>query len=142
ATGWSIGFPSACASSTSHPPPTPSSKRPFESTSIVATCFASLIGCVVISGTTATPRRTRSVAAATKAIVVIASGHELVAFQIGRPSALYGYRGANVTGTTVCEFDHSESNPSDSAARAYASTASRLVAVSTGRSRPTRTAEV
>jgi len=70
--------------------PTPSSKRPFDSTSIVATCFASLIGCAVMSGTTAMPRRTRSVAAATNAMVVIASGHELVAFQIGRPSALYG----------------------------------------------------
>src|SRR5437879_10065229 len=104
----------------------PSSKRPFERTSIVAACFASVIGSVMIRGTTATPRRTRSVAAATKPGVIIASAHAVFAFHDGRPSSLYGYRGLNEAGRTVCECVQTDSNPRRSEVRGKPRAVARL----------------
>ena len=94
----------------------------------------------MMSGTTAIPRRTRSVAAATNPSVVIASAHAVPAFHDGTPSSLYGYRGLNDAGTTVWEFVQTESNPSCSAARATPSTVSRVGRRYEGSITPMRTA--
>src|SRR2546423_10247077 len=98
------------------------------------------MGSVVMRGTTATPSRTRSVAAATNRSVVIASAHAVPAFHDGMPSSLNGYRGLNVAGTAVWELVQTESYPSCSAARATPRTVWRVGRRYEGSITPMRTA--
>jgi hypothetical protein len=104
----SMGTPSASNSGASHPAPTPTMRRPPETTSTLASSFASTAG--LRKGTRMMPlaRRIRLVCAAIQVSATVVSSNGV--------SVARGNDGSMGSGSTRCSPVHTDSNPAASAA--------------------------
>ena len=113
----SHGTPSASNSSRSQPTPRPSSTRPPESWSSVASSFASTSGLRWGTMRMQVPSRMVGAAAAAKASQISGSGMGVSLVAGILPSGVYGYLEAMVDGRMTCSPPQSDSKPAASARR-------------------------
>ena len=114
----SNGTPSAANSSAIQPTPMPSAKRPPDSRSRLAACFARISG--LCSGTRQMPvaSRIERVTDAAKLSATNGSSQSIVAGSEKLPLSAYGYRESWWSNSTTCSPIHSVAKPAASAARA------------------------